>query len=206
MFADPSDPTRQKYKNCIQCRPTVTRVLPDDSLLSSSPQHLSPQQTSIQSPPLQSLLRLKQCSKCHANQPLSEYKATRGDRLVLRCQQCRGAKRKRSPLREILPRGVDSQDTPRTAAVRQDIVIMQRLHRPKRRRHEEASQATSNLDEMIHRRHSLPDPSQHPLELHSALQRSSQISEMRPSPLQPWHSSREQSFSTGATAPHGGSS
>ena len=46
---------------------------------------------------------------------------------------------------------------------------MKRLHRAKRRRHEEVSQATLNLNEMIRRRHSLLNLSEHSLELPSAL-------------------------------------
>ena len=87
----------------------------------------------------------KTCSNCGKAKPLDDFKPKRGTKPTNVCLACRdivATSKKRSaqqaPLspaqpRRMLPRNVNSQDTPSQAAARREVATIQRRHRAARR-------------------------------------------------------------------------
>ena len=125
--------------------------------------------SSISSSPV--TIQDKYCANCKRRQPLQNFRSNcNPTRLLARCVKCqqkrtatdaglqpstRPARGQRQQSPTFHRRGINSQDTPETAAVRAERTTMQRNHRTRRRDGEDPS-ATSPLSEMLRQRQPVP--------------------------------------------------
>ena len=109
----------------------------------------------------------KHCASCKRRQPLENFRSNcNPTRLLARCVKCqqkrtatdaglqpstRPARRQRQQSPTFHCRGINSQDTPETAAARAERTTMQRNHRT-RRRDGEGPSPTPPLSEMLRQR------------------------------------------------------